>query len=293
MVGGVAERSESEATPQHSVVPNNEEEFEIFLNRLVDVSQGVLRLKDWELLLTACDRLIPLKPESPQEVEPSLAEMMLELLGGDFLAERVEPVELDLEAFACTWKGRIIQAVLTGFAAKSTLQNSQRFTSDEWLRLLTRFYDLSAYLSPPIYPIFTKDLCKDLEKSLESIRLANLISSAEPLVAKQRINRATLDDWGEWLGSEIGYLKDQGKGFGEGDDPNEFDDWRSRSKKLLDTAVDFASWGTIEHIGEVEELKNVLESAERPHEFDPDSYDEPQREVLGPYWTVQRLFEDL
>jgi len=33
MIGGIAEVSERETAPQHSVVPINEEEFEIFLGR--------------------------------------------------------------------------------------------------------------------------------------------------------------------------------------------------------------------------------------------------------------------
>jgi adenylate kinase family enzyme len=290
MIGGIAERSESEAVPEHAVVPVNEGEFEIFLERLRNVSQGVLTLRDWELLLTACDRLIPRKPKDSAGL-PSAEIEIWKLLGTP--TERVEPVDLDVEAFAGTWMGRIIHAVLDGFSAKRTFENSQTFGDEEWVRLLSRFYTLSGYISPPIYPRFTKDLCDNLSRSIDSIRLANVINGAEPLVAKQRITRATVEEWKEELKAEATELKDQGGFFGDGDDPDEFDEWHDRSERFLDTTADFVRWGIAEQLNGVEELREVFESSERPHEPDPEQYKETELPASGPYWTVQRLFEDL
>jgi hypothetical protein len=290
IIGGIAERSESETPPQHSVVPVNEEEFEIFLERLRSVSQGVLTLRDWELLLTACDRLIPRKPLDPTGLPPAEIEIR-KLLGAP--TERVEAVDLGPEVFACTWMGRIIHAVLDGFSSKRTFENSQRFGDEEWVRLLTRFYALSGYMSPPIYPRFTKNLCSNLSRSLESIRLANLINGAEPLVAKQSITRALREEWKDELEAKAGGLKYQGEAFGEGDDPNEFDDWRSESDKFLATAADFVPWGISESPNGVEELRQVFDTAERPYEPEPEQRDDMELPTSGPYWTVQRLFEDL
>jgi hypothetical protein len=290
MIGGIAERSESETAPQHSVIPINDAEFDIFLERLKCVSQGVLTLMDWELLLTACDRLIPRKPKDLGGVSPTIIEFW-KLTGA--LMERVEPVDLDLEAFVRTWRGRIIHSVLDGFSAKRTFENSQRFGAGEWVKLLTQFYALSSYLSPPIYPAFTKELCNNLPKSLNLIRLANLINTAEPLVIKQRISRGTLEEWKDELEAEANQLRYLGEGFGESDDPNEFDDWQSRSDKFLVTAADFARWGTTEPLKGVEGLRDVFESAERPHEPEPEIYDERQLPTSGAYWTIPRLFEDL
>lgn len=290
IIGGIAKRSESETGPEHSVVPMNNEEFEIFLERLRNVSQSVLTLRDWELLLAACDRSIPRRPRDPKGV-PSWEIEVWDLLGTP--TERVEPVDLDVDAFAGTWMGRVIRAVLEGFSAKRTFENSQRFGQEEWVRLLSRFYTLSTYMSPPIYPSFTKDLCGNLSNSLESIRLANLINGAEPLVARQRITRSTLAEWKGQLEDEARHLRYEGEGFTNAENPDEFDDWHSKSEDLLDTVVDFARWGSEEPVRGLEELRQVFETAERPYEPEPDSFDEAELPTSGPYWTIKRLFEDL
>jgi adenylate kinase family enzyme len=292
MIGGVAEFSESETDPQHSVVPINDEEFEIFLDRLRGVSQSVLTLSEWSLLLTACERLIPQKADTSAESTPAMHEFW-ELMGDKLPAERVEPVDLDLDAFALSWKGKIIHAVLRGFSSRHTLENSQRFGAAEWLRLLKSFYGLAAYLSPPLYPSFTNSLCSNLSNMADSIRLANLISSVEPLVAKQTISRAVIEEWKSELDAEAVELKRQGAGFGPGDDPNEFDEWHSTSEKFFSTVKSFTLWSTTDPVVGVEELRGVVESATRPREPESDDYGERELPDSGPYWTVQRLFEDL
>jgi adenylate kinase family enzyme len=292
VIGGIAETFESETPPQHSVVPINEDEFQVFLDRLRVLSQGVLSLKDWDLLLTAAERLIPRKTEPPAGFTPAMLEFW-KAIGEEPPAERLDPVDLDLEAFALHWKGQIIHALLDGFASRRTLENSQRLGADEWRRLLTRFYGLAAYISPPIYPSFTVDLCRNLSNDLDSIRLANVIHGVEPLVVKQRIARATLEEWRNEVEAEAKSLKRQGEGFGDGDDPNEFDEWGSKCKEFLDTAADFAQWGMAEQIDAIEELDDVRESAERPHEPEPEVAEDQPLPETGPYWTIQRLFEDL
>jgi energy-coupling factor transporter ATP-binding protein EcfA2 len=292
MMGGIAEFSESESTPQHAIVPVDDDEFELFLGRLRGVSQTVLNLNEWDLLLTACERLIPQKTTTSAESAPVMSDF-LELLGDTLPAERVEPVDLDLEAFAGSWKGKIIHAVLEGFSSKRTLENGQRFSPDAWVRLLTRFYGLTSYLSPPLYPAFTSSLCDGLSNSADSIRLANLINRAEPLVAKQRITRSVREDWKSELDAEAIALIRQGEGFESTDDPDEFDEWRFTARKLLATSEDFFRWGITAPADGIEELKKVLELANRPREQESEDYSDQQLPDSGPYWTVERLFEDL
>lgn len=292
VIGGIAEMFESEAPPQHSVVPINEDEFQVFLERLRAVAQGVLSLKDWDLVLTAAERLIPRKTEPPERFPPAMLEFW-KLIGEKPPAERVDPVDLDLETFAHHWKGKIVHALLDGFASKRTLENSQRFGADDWVRLLTRFYSLAAYVSPTIYPSFTGDLCCNLSNDLDSIRLANLIHSAEPLVVKQRIARAALEEWRGEVETEAKALKRQGEGFTDGDDPNEFDEWESKCKELLSAATDFSGWGITGRIDAIKELEEVSEMAERPREPEPEYVEDESPARSGPYWTIDRLFEDL
>ena len=183
--------------------------------------------------------------------------------------------------------------MLDGFSSKRTLENSQRFGVDQWLRLLTPFYDLAGYLSPPPYPSFTASLLDDLSNSADSIRLADLINRAEPLVAKQRITRTILEEWRDELEEEATELTQRGKAFGPTDDPNEFDEWRSTSEQFLATVEDFVLWGTAEPVKAVDELRKIFESSHRPREPEPEEDSEQRLPDSGPYWTVERLFEDL
>lgn len=292
MIGGIAALTESETAPEHSVVPVNEEEFGIFLSRLRTVSQSALTLRDWDLLLSACERLIPRKTEPSAGSTPAMVEFW-KLVGDKPRAEMVDPVDLDLQAFGLTWKGRIIQAVLDGCSSKRTFENSRRFGPEEWIRLLIRFYGLASYLSPPLYPSFTALLLDDLSDSVDSIRLANLINSAEPLVAKQRIAPRMFVDWRDELQAKAVELAHQGEAFGPSDDPNEFDAWHSTSEKFLATVEDFVRWWRAEPIEATENLEEIFESSIRPRE--PEWDDEGELPTLdsGPYWTVERLFEDL
>ncbi|SRR5216684_1914195 len=292
MIGGIAERSESENDPQHSLIPVNDEEFALFLERLRNVSQSVLMVRDWSFLLSACERLIPEKTDGSSETTPAIDEFW-RLAGERSPAEKVEPADLDLESFGSMSAGTIFRAVLTGFSSKSTFENSQRLGADDWVRLLTHFYRLTAYLSPPIYPAFTTSLCADLSNCTDSIRLANLIHRAEPLVAKQRISRALREEWKHKLDEEANELAVEGEAFGYTDDPDEFDQWHSSSQELLKAAKDFVQWAVAEPIGGVEKLVEVFDSSDRPREAEPDEYHDSGSRDPGPYWTVERLFEDL
>ena len=291
IIGGIAERSETDTDPEHAVVPTNEEEFALFLKRLTEVSEGVPSLKEWELLLVACDRLIPQIPEEPEPTED--AAEMWRLFGHKPPTKKTEPVDLNLDEFGYSWKGKIIRALLVGFSDRRTMENGGQFGLEDWTRLLSRFYNLSSYLSPPVYPGFTRELCNALTDSVDSIRLANLINNAEPLVAKQRITRTLLDTWKQVVEAEAIELTGHGEAFGHGDDPDEFDEWQSNSKKLLSTVEDFARWGVADSLVAVEGLRSVLDSAERPFEPDPGDYEAARLPTSGPYWTIQRLFEDL
>jgi hypothetical protein len=119
VIGGIAltiDGSSDNRDLEHAVVPKTEEEFEIFLKRLREFSQGVLRLRDWEELLSAAERLIPRKQDPPEPIsgEEILGASLAELASGFMRPKRIESSELDLAAFQQTWPGRIIGALLEG-----------------------------------------------------------------------------------------------------------------------------------------------------------------------------------
>jgi hypothetical protein len=278
---------ESGGPPEHTIVPNDEGEFDIFLQRLRGVSQRGLNFGDWEMLLASAERLLPL-----QETKDHLVPRSLRIRKGEMYFRRIEANELDLEAFSHHWKGQTVRALLEGFAARQTFGNRSINGADAWTRLLSPFYRLTRYMAPPIYPAFTSDLSRTLDDMRDSIGLANLLHENEPLVVMQRIPHSTIESWASNLENEAQALIEEGS-FEYGSDPEEFDDWDSRVKEFLRNAREFAGWGKTGKINSLEELESVRESAERPNEEEPDEFEEPSLPYAGRYWTVSRLFEDL
>ncbi len=285
---------------QHAVVPKNEEEFELVLKRLRDFSRGVLRLRDWEELLSAAERVIPrvqdLSNTSDQVGDHTLGMSLTELASKFVPSKRIEASELDLDTFRQSWSGRILGALLEGFGSMHTFENSQRLSFDDWIRLLTWFYDLSVYLNPPFYPAFTTKLCAMLDaESIDSVRLVNLIQRFEPIVIRQRVSHALLQKWKQTLESESADLAGQRAEFGPSDDPSDYDEWESKAGKFLSTAKAFQEWSRITEIESLSDLADLHESVIRPQEDDPNDGEEPDYEptISGPYWTVDRILEDL
>lgn len=287
IIRGLAEESDSGNAPQHSVVPQGHEEFQLFLERLSATSEGVLTPRDWETLLGAVEGLLPRKTSQASRYSRWVE------LGLTPPSEPVEPTEIDLLQFAEQPKGRITRAVLEGFAGAHTLANNQRLGLDDWTRLLTIFYRLSAYLSPPPYPQFTGTLCNLLSDSIDSLRLANVIRAAEPLVLKQRVRPSLIAEWEEVIQEEATTLIKRGEGFGPEDDPYDFDGWRSESREFLQTAMELDRWTGNKQHALLEGLEDVIDASERPHELEGDEITEVESPGSGSYWTVVRLFEDL
>lgn len=288
IIGGIAASFDQDDQPQHAVVPQSDEEFELLLKGLRNLSRGALQLRDWELLLGMASKLIPAKPQQHR----GLTEWEILLRGYDI--ERVEPHELDLEDFLRSWRGRIVSSLLDGFASQQTFDNSQRFGSDEWLRLLRRFYDLSAYSIPPIHLSFTRALCDKVQQtSIESVRLFTLIRKCEPLVARQKVSPSSVDLLKSVLAEEIADMVTQGEEFGQQDDPDEYDYWHNKATEVAETAQEFLESYGIQEIERLSHLNELLESVERPHDRTEDEKEDRDWTVPGDYWTVERIFEDL
>jgi hypothetical protein len=291
IISGIARSAESEATPQHVILPNNQEEFGMFINRLREVSCDVLTPADWKLLLNSSERLIPHKT-SPVGIA-TVNNYYSEFLPVERSMQEVEPADLDLKSFGATRKGQIIRAVLEGFSSTHTIENGRRFRTPEWVQILTLFYRLAGYVSPPLYPTFTNELFGEMDDPEESIRLVNVVHDAEPVVVKQKITSAQLNDWTHDLEALAAGLTQEGSNFDVGDDPDEYDLWEFRARRFLGTAQAFASWSPAGSVNGLAALESVLEEGRRPPERDPDDYREEELPVSGDYWTLQRLFEDL
>jgi hypothetical protein len=289
IIGGIASVDSGKAEPEHAVIPTSEAELGLFLQRLRELCYGVLEARQWDLLLGTAERLIPVKPAT--DVQTALQRLGAHV---ELLAERSEPSEMALGEFAGSREGAIVTALLEGFSSPQTFENNQRLPPDDWLRLLTRFYNLASYTLPPVYPRFSAKLCESVRPdSLESVRLLSLIREFEPLVARQKITPAIKQELRSVLFDEITHLVTQGSGFSAGDDPDEYDYWYGQTGQLLEATAEFARWSGMTKVEGLDDLRNLHESVERPRERDEDYSSEDSSSTHGPYWTIARIFEDL
>jgi len=124
-------------------------------------------------------------------------------------------------------------------------------------------------------------------------RLFTLIKKFEPLVARQKASPSVINQLKSVLEEEIALMATQGEGFGELDDPDEYDYWHGKATEVAHAAHEFVkSYGT-QKVEGLPELDELLQSVERPHDSDEDENDDRDWTEPGAYWTVERIFEDL
>jgi hypothetical protein len=201
---------------------------------------------------------------------------------------------MDTTSFEESENGRIVGTIIREFAKQTTFENAQRFSPHDWMRLLTRFYDLSSYLVTPINPSFTKDICTKLPTdSVTAIRLANLVANFEPMVVRQRIALTKIQTWMSFLEDKATTLIDVGNRISSDDDPQDYDDWQEELREYLEAVRDLANWTSLTEIAGASELSELRSTVERPKEDGYEEEDDSYRGESGPYLTIERIFEDL
>jgi len=123
--------------------------------------------------------------------------------------------------------------------------------------------------------------------------LANEINNREPIVLRQNVGQTRIKEWKERLACDAASLTETGNAFDDTDDPDEFDQWESDVDELVGTSRDFLRWSGVNELGTITELEEVKDSAERPQERESEGDYREERQVSGPYWTIDRMFEDL
>jgi hypothetical protein len=296
-MAALAPRDNEKSLAQHFVVPQTEEEFAVFLDRCQGFCNKVLSLKDWDELLSAAERLIPRRAAKPKPNPGSQSDRVArlkEMFAGLSSHQKVDVHELNLAEFVSTWPGRTMTAVLRSFAAEGTYGNARRLDCESWVRLLTRFYDLCVYSDPPVYPSFTSKLCGELRpESLDCLRLVNLIRRYEPLVIRQKVSPLLIQSLKETLASECTALIAQGADIAVLNDPDFYDTWKSETDQALKSALEFGRWNSLNGIDVISELDRLQDSIERPEADEADVEESCKVDYSGPYWTVERILEDL
>ncbi len=193
LIGSMASSLREEKEDNHVLLPKNEEELLILLERLAEVSSGVLLPSEWHAILSATERLIP----------------------RDSSKRKLAPTEIDLHSFAKSWAGKVVEAVVQAFKCKETFERNQQYELKEWTVLLEVFYDLAIYMVPPPCPEYLPSLVKDLESvdPGDGIAFANLIQNSEPLIIKQSLPQRLLIEWDHYIRNKLVELIVTGEGL--------------------------------------------------------------------------------
>jgi hypothetical protein len=292
VIAGISTAQQNEPEPQHAVIPKDDEEFAVFLSRVRQLPSFVPQVREWEQLFSAAERLIPRKPRKVMSFQEKLDKV---LQGQVSVTSRlIEPGALNIQDFGRTWPGRIIGDLLLSFASRETYEVSQRYSYDAWVRLISHFFRLTQYLSPPVFPAYTLDLCKTLKgSSVDALRLANLLRDFEPIIVRQSISTSLIECWSETVSREAHLLITKGESIDEDSDPDDYDRWHAEASKVLSAAHVFYTWSGVHEIEELSELKELLGAVDRPNEPEGPEPDEETYVGLGDFWTVERIFEDL
>lgn len=203
LIRGMALSLRGEKGDDHVLLPRDEEELSILLERLAEVSSGVLPVSDWHAILSATDLLLP----------------------RDSRKRKLPPAEVDLLRFRDSWAGKIVEAVVGAFGCQETFERNQRYQLANWTFLLEKYYDLAVCLIPPPRAQFVPDLAKNLASAEpeDAIAFATLIQHSEPLVIKQTVPDPLLASWDSYIGTEIEELIWIGENLPTWDEEDDYD----------------------------------------------------------------------
>jgi hypothetical protein len=299
-----AEQQFAEDT-EHSLVPSDDTELGLFLERIKAVGQSSLHADSWREMLSATRTLIP----RAKSTAPSRGHSSKLLDAFDFVAgPTIPPSEVDLTEFAKTVGGRTLNSVAAVFSSMESFEINGAYSLGDWIILLPLFFDLSVYSIPIKRLAFSSALLKRCLNSLQKSKvervliLLDAIREADPLLFQQHVSAKTLQSIASLLESRIDDLIATGENFGvpeEGEEyepPDRFayEDWQSQIAETVDGAqilVKVTGSDGVEGLSRLEYLQGAVGT---PYDAEEDTYygDESWRSESS-YWTIDRMFGDL
>lgn len=310
LIRGVALSSIEQKGDDHLLLPKNDEELTILLDRLKEVSSGPLSVNDWQALLSAADLLVPREPSKGRASFENLSPKLQNMLSPSDWAHlrsatrtRVPPSQIDLGSFRQSPQGLVLEAVLRAFGSYQTLERNQRYDPNAWANLLEKYYDLTAYLIPPPRAEFVYGLAQKLPqmKPKDAIHLAAIISRSEPVIISQVVTGRLLRSWNDYIIETVQNLIRNGEDLSQPQDDedepcpdtDEYSTWFDEVEGAMTLAEEFYEWSRLERPDEIGELEQLKESVELPSEPDQNEDDDDRRTPPQAYWTIERMFEDL
>jgi hypothetical protein len=186
MCVGLRDAGDPESNAEHTLWPQNDEEIELFLGRIEEVTRYSLSKNEWLSLLNAADTLVPRERGRRQTRKGwwTVGSYKTELAG-----ER-------LAAFSASREGRVLAAITHAFGKREARKNNQRLSIDEWFVLLEAYYECAPFCLPFARPEFLVEIVgMGVAQSAEqAVKWVSLVAPYEPRVVKQILDpRALLE----------------------------------------------------------------------------------------------------
>jgi len=203
LIRGIALSLRGEEEEDHVLLPGDNEELSILLERLAEVSSGVLPVSDWHAILSATDLLLP----------------------RDSSKRKLPPADVNLLSFNKSWAGKVVEAVVRAFGCQETFERNQRYSLAGWTMLLEKYYDLAVYLAPPPRAEFLPNLALSLASAEpeDGIAFATLIQHSEPLIISQTVSNQLLASWDSYTRDELEELIEAGENSPTWDEEDDYD----------------------------------------------------------------------
>lgn len=228
LIKGIAVSLSGEGEDDHILTPKSEEEISILVERLTEVSSGILTSSDWHAIFSAADLLLPRKSSEIERIDKKTSSIppkgslqtiptaTKDLPPLDSSKEKIPPSQVeDLSCFKESQQGKIVGTVLSAFACSETFERNQRYQLTEWTILLGKYYELAIYILSYPRIEFLPRLLK-LATSAEpqdGIALATLVQRFDPVIITQALSRQLLASWDTYIKNELEILIDTGESF--------------------------------------------------------------------------------
>jgi hypothetical protein len=238
LIKGVAVSLGREGEDNHVLSLKSEGEVSVLIQRLAEVSSGILPPNDWHAILSATDLLLPRKSSEigrinktasivrPQGSLQTIPTTTTHLPRHTSSKEKIPPSGVkDLSHFRESRQGKIVVAVLSAFGSSATFERNQRYDLVEWTTLLEKYYELAIYIVPCPHIEFLPRLLEVAAgaEPEDGIAFATLVQRFAPVIVTQTLSEKLLASWDTYIRGKLESLIRTGQDFPTREEPDNYD----------------------------------------------------------------------
>jgi len=143
--------------------------------------------------------------------------------------------------------------------------------------------------------------CDKRSQPPQSISLINALSEVEPRVVRQLVSTQKMAEWSTLILSSTKEQSESGEAIQYGNDhrepvsPDDYEEWSNESERIVERATQFYEWSGGQEPEALNDLRQLLESVERPADPEDDQAEEPKQPSSvssSSFWTLEKIFED-